>query len=551
MTNRMRKRVLLALMTVAATIFLSGVLGLIVSARQRPAAAPFEATPSTLSAAPSATPARTLTLTVEGSPEETAASYLRAWASGDYESMREMTDEPPADFVDQHRQFEEALDAESVRLTPGQAVKTGDETADVPFTESRDMKGHGPWAFDSMLHLAVRDLTWKVVWSPAVLHPRLAEGGHIVRSTPTAPPSRLVTREGQEFPEANDAEPYLASLNRKLPAPEAGTPVGWAVVVANPGQPEIPLLDYAPAAPKGVRTTIEWPVQASAARALDGVQNPAAVVAVRPSTGEIVAVADRLGDHKAFEQKYAPGSTFKTITAAALLNAGMSPDDSVECPATYTIPNGRRIDNFRGEDHGTISLREAYALSCNTTFARLAVERLNPDVLVDEARAFGFGVPLATGAGGTCGSLTRPENNDGLAEDSFGQGTVEATPLCMALVAAAVESGVWRPPHLMPTGAGDVPGDDPQPESVTLPQGVADGLRGLMSAVTTDGTAAGAGLPEGVSGKTGTAEDWQHGADHAWFIGYRGDLAFAVFVEHGGTGRNAAVPIAARFLSAL
>lgn len=73
----------------------------------------------------------------------------------------------------------------------------------------------------------------------------------------------------------------------------------------------------------------------------------------------------------------------------------------------------------------------------------------------------------------------------------------------------------------------------------------------MMSAVTADGTAAGSGLPQGTAGKTGTAEDWHGGQDHAWFIGYRGDLAFAVFVEHGGTGRGAAVPIAARFLKAL
>jgi cell division protein FtsI/penicillin-binding protein 2 len=69
----------------------------------------------------------------------------------------------------------------------------------------------------------------------------------------------------------------------------------------------------------------------------------------------------------------------------------------------------------------------------------------------------------------------------------------------------------------------------------------------MMRAVVTDGTAAGAGLPSGTAGKTGTAE-YGDGASHAWFIGYRGDLAFAVFVEAGGSGPKVAAPLAARFL---
>lgn len=219
----------------------------------------------------------------------------------------------------------------------------------------------------------------------------------------------------------------------------------------------------------------------------------------------------------------------------------------VECPAAYQIPFHRSIPNYRNEDHGMVTLRQAFALSCNTTFARLTIERLNGDKLVDQAKAFGFGVPGEGGGASTCGSLRRPENLDALAEDSFGQGTVEATPLCMALVAAAVESGEWRPARPL---ADEAPQGE-LPQNVPLPSNVAEGLRSMMSAVTVDGTAAGSELPQGTAGKTGTAEDWQGGQDHAWFIGYRGDIAFAVFVEHGGTGRGAAVPIAARFLKAL
>ncbi|MBP2703112.1 cell division protein FtsI [Microbispora sp. RL4-1S] len=486
-------------------------------------------------------PTRTLELTVEGSPEETAKAYLRAWADHDFEAMRELVDDPPNDFADQHEQFEDALLSSPLRLTPGETKKTGDDTAEVTFTQTRGEQEAGTWTYDSTLHLAVRDLTWKVLWTPAVLHPDLQEGGTVERTSSADVRAAFVTADGRRFPQDSDADDYLAAL----PGGGAdGTVVSWSIRLINPSQTARELFAFHPRVSDGTKTTIEWPVQAAAARALDGVQGGAAVVAVRSSTGEILAVADRLGSRRAFQATFPPGSTFKTVTAAALLGAGLSPDDTVDCPPTYRIPQHELIRNYQEEGHGTVSLRQAFAYSCNTSFARLAVERLTADTLVAQARTFGFGASLDPGVSATCGSMRPPENPDALAEDSFGQGTVEASPLCMALVAAAVESGQWRQPFLL---HGQPGGGDATP----LPAGVADGLRSLMRAVTSDGTAAGAGLPDDVAGKTGTAEVGGGRPDHAWFIGYRNDVAFAVFVEGGGTGRAAAVPIAARFLRAL
>ncbi|GIH69732.1 penicillin-binding transpeptidase domain-containing protein [Sphaerimonospora thailandensis] len=556
----MRNRALLALITVAATIFVSGVVGLIVSGRQNSTAAQSPAG----SPAPTADPATatsasppTLELRTEpdGSAQEVADGYLRAWSRGDFEAMREMVDDPPDDFVARHRDFEDALLSASIRLMPEAPVTTGDDTAEVPFSQERAEPGYGTWRVRSTLRLAVRDLSWKVIWTPAVLHPDLAEGGQIARATGPAPTQGPVTREGRPFPRDSWADEYVSRLSAAMSGgvavPTEGTDAAWAIRLENPGEPARTLIEHRPRPPKQIRTTIEWAVQAAAARALDEVGHPAALVAVRPSTGEILAVADRLGGptpRGAFERKYAPGSTFKTITAAALLNAGVTPDTPVECPAAYQIPGYRSFPNYKNEDHGTVTLRQAYALSCNTSFVRLTIERLNADALVEQARRFGFGVPIDTGAGGTCGGIDHPENPDALAADSFGQGKVEATPLCMALVAAAVRSGEWHPPRLLLDTAEMAA---VQPETVTLRQDVADGLRAMMSAVVTVGTASGRGLPEGTAGKTGTAEDWQGGQDHGWFIGYRGDLAFAVFIQNGGTGAGAAVPIAARFLRAL
>jgi cell division protein FtsI/penicillin-binding protein 2 len=85
---------------------------------------------------------------------------------------------------------------------------------------------------------------------------------------------------------------------------------------------------------------------------------------------------------------------------------------------------------------------------------------------------------------------------------------------------------------------------------VPLDEGVAAALRTMMRSVVTEGTAARAGLPPDTAGKTGTAEV-EGAPDHAWFIGYRGPLAFAVFVPNGGSGGAVAAPLAAKFLAAL
>ncbi|WP_433223701.1 penicillin-binding transpeptidase domain-containing protein [Microtetraspora malaysiensis] len=548
----MRRRALLALVGVVVAIIVTSVTGLVLQGKDEAGTGPQTQLlidgPTSPAPVPDEGPAEGQ---VEGTPEETARTYLSDWATGDYESMRELVDEPPADFAAQHRQLDDALSAQVVRLKPGKVTKTGEQTAEMRFTGARKLAGYdGAWNFASTLRLAVRDLSWKVLWTPAVMHPDLAEGGELVRIDEPVSATRFVTKEGHAFPHESYADPYLAELGTRIPAPPSGTEVGWTIELRNPAQPPRVLLEKKAAASEGTKTTVEAFTQAAAARALDPVQQ-AAIVAVRASTGEVAAVADRLGGREAFTGKYAPGSTFKTVTAAALLDGGLSADSQVPCPAAYTIPNGRTINNYQEKDHGSVTLQQAYALSCNTTFARLAVQLVSAVRLMEQAAALGFGTSLATGVGGTCGSLNKPENPDALAEASFGQGTVEASTLCMASVAAAVQSGTWRPPRLLPADVAErIEGHAP-PASVPLNDTVAAGLRSLMSAVTTEGTAAGSELPEGVSGKTGTAEDWQGGPDHAWFIGYKGDLAFAVFVKHGGTGRNAAVPIAARFLRAL
>lgn len=253
--------------------------------------------------------------------------------------------------------------------------------------------------------------------------------------------------------------------------------------------------------------------------------------------------------------QYPPGSTFKVVTAAALVAEGVGVNTRVPCPATTTI-GGRSFRNYENEDFGRIPFREAFAHSCNTTFARLAVDRLGQKRLAEVAGQFGFNVPIIAGLPAVRAAFPGNEDDAAFASASFGQGKVLTSPLNMASVAAAAASGTWHSPRLVDASlasqALDAKGRKPVPPKKLEPA-VRRALQALMPAVVSEGTAADVGFPSGTAGKTGTAEfgSGEEPPTHAWFIGYRGDIAFAVIVEDGGTGAEAAAPIAAKFLKRL
>ncbi|GLW10760.1 penicillin-binding protein [Microtetraspora sp. NBRC 13810] len=486
--------------------------------------------PSPSSTPPPSSPPPLTTPAPPPGPEGTAARYFDAWRAGDLVTMGGLVADPPPDFADLHRRFDSDLRVTSLSITPGAVRPQGTEAADVPFEGLRVVAGLGPWPFSSVLHLTLRDGAWKVLWGLDTLHPALRDGGGLrLRETQVRRPATL-TREGKPFPLDSKAGDYITGLN------------GTAVDLSLEEEPSGRVLLESPAPPPSdKRSTISLPVQAAAARVLDGVGQPAAIVAVDAETGQVRAVADTLGGRRAFNGLYPPGSTFKVVTAAALLRSGLTPDTTVPCPASYTIPNARSFTNGDRTDHGAVSLSRAFALSCNTAFVQQTYERLRDGQLRSEA-ADRFGFREKPGLS-SCRILAAG-TPDELGSDAIGQNSVQASPLCMAEVAAAVASGVWKPAIM----SAEPPPDSPAP--VPVDPGVLAGLRAMMREVVTGGTAAQAGLPPDTYGKTGTAEVAGQG-DHAWFIGYRGSLAFAVFVANGGGGGAAAAPVAARFLDAL
>ncbi|GAB2867758.1 hypothetical protein GCM10022221_80840 [Actinocorallia aurea] len=475
-----------------------------------------------------------LHLRVKGDPKELAASYFAYWRAGDFASMKDLTASPPPDFVQQHRAFGKALQVSALDLETQPVVRPTETEAKADFTAVRTLPP-GTWTVESTLRMEIVDRHWRVVWTPATLAPELANGGLLqLKETAGSPLGAATFADGAEIPGTSGVRPYLEALGGQY---TSGQPTsGWGIFLD-----DTPVKIFSEAVGARQTTTLDARLQAAADTAVAAAGKPAVLVVVRASTGAIVALSDRVGELAASQGTYPPGSTFKIVTAAALVTSGLAPTSGVSCPATVLLGE-RTIPNHDGLALGSTSLQTAFAKSCNTTFASLGVNRAKAAGMTKAAEMFGFNKPFAINAARP--SFPAPSGTADLAEASIGQGRVLVTPLNMAAVAAAVGSGTWRSPVMFSASSYKANGED-VPAPRPLPQAVVTALRPMMSAVVTSGTAASAGLPSGTYGKTGTAEA---GSTHAWFVGYRADLAFAVLVPGGGDGGTAAAPIAAAFL---
>ncbi|ERB54573.1 hypothetical protein N806_25975 [Rhodococcus sp. P27] len=299
-----------------------------------------------------------------------------------------------------------------------------------------------------------------------------------------------------------------------------------------------------PVAPN-IATTIDRPLQLAAENALAGVTQQAAIVALQPSTGAVLAVAQNApADAQgpiALTGLYPPGSTFKTVTTSAALQAGVAtPDTVLACPGTENI-EGRQIPNDDEFDLGSVPLHTAFAKSCNTTMARMAVG-LPADALHNAALQFGLGVDYVTpGLTTVTGNVPDANTPAERVESAIGQGTVTATPFGMALVAASIANGTTPAPMLV-KGQPGVADQTVAP----APTEVTEQLRVMMRETVTGGTATSLQDIPGLLGKTGTAET-EGGPAHGWFVGIKGDLAFAVFIA-GADSSSPAVQVAGTFL---
>ncbi len=337
-------------------------------------------------------------------------------------------------------------------------------------------------------------------------------------------------------------------LQRTYQQQLAGTP-GFTVRLVERDTDEPvgdPLVTVAPTPGAPLQTTLDITVQDAADQALLGVEKVTSLVAIDVNSGGVLAVsnAPEPSDNRAFTGQYPPGSTMKVVTTSALLRNGVTPQTAVTCPPTINV-GGKSFKNFEFGSFGSGQFEDAFAQSCNTSFVQLT-DALPPSALPQEASAFGLGGEWDLGVPAFSGSVPEPADQVDEAAAMIGQSRLLASPLAMATVAAAVASGQPRPPVL-------VPGRTSPAAPAALPAEVVGPLRDLMRQTVMRGTAEGLGDDGEVFAKTGTAE---YGTDnpprtHAWLIGFRGDVAFAVLVEDGESGARAALPVAERFVSAL
>jgi cell division protein FtsI/penicillin-binding protein 2 len=366
------------------------------------------------------------------------------------------------------------------------------------------------------------------------------------------PVTAEVVEESEGRYRAGD-EAGLSGLQARYDDQLAGTP-GVAVVAAG-GEQDRTLHEVEPEPGEPLRLTLDERVQRVAERGLARLPDSAgatALVAVRPRDGALLAAANGGADgglNAATYGRYAPGSTFKVVSALALLRAGLAPDAQVPCERSVVV-DGKRFENYDDYPagaYGRIPLQTALAQSCNTAFVS-ARTRLEEGALAEAAASLGLGEDFDVGFPAYFGQVPPPGSPTEAAADLIGQGRVTAAPLTMAAVAASVRAGRTVVPVLV---------EDEQPEAepeVPLTGPEARQLRRMMRAVVTRGSGTVlAPLGPGVGAKTGTAEHGEPGSDgglatHAWMIAHTDDLAVAVFVENGESGSGTAGPVLLDFL---
>ena len=347
-----------------------------------------------------------------------------------------------------------------------------------------------------------------------------------------------------------------------------------------------------------VELTIDPAVQQAAWDALGDQRG--AVVALDPETGAILAMVSKpsydpevlaLHDTAAVRQAwdalhadpgspltnraiagttYPPGSTFKIVTAAAALEAGLTPETQVPAPDALDLPlTSAVIRNFGGSSCGdgvTTTLLDALRVSCNTAFGQLGLD-LGADALRQQAEAFGFDTPLNVPMKVTESHFPADPDAPQTALSAIGQYEVTVTPLQVAMLSAAVANeGVLMKPYLVQTVRSSdltvVEQTEPTRLGRPISAETAAALQAMMTAVVADGTGEAAQLPGVVvAGKTGTAQTTAEAAPHAWFTGFAPAdaprVAVAVVVENGGaagneaTGGAVAAPIARAVIEAV
>ncbi|QIY71573.1 penicillin-binding transpeptidase domain-containing protein [Streptomyces sp. RLB1-33] len=490
--------------------------------------------------------------------EVTALStrFLTAWQSGDVTKAAAATDDSAAAKTLLTGYGKDAH-ITGVKLTPGTA-----SGASVPFSVKATVTYKGkskPLAYDSKLTVVRRakDGAALVGWQASVVHPDLQDGDRLVTGPAGTPPVTALDRDGGEittakYPSLGTVLDGLREKYGKIAGGKAGIELRVARKAAAKGTQKTPdktLVTLSEGTPGTVKTTLSPTLQADAEQQV-AKKDRASVVLMRPSTGEILAVANTShGFNTAFQGSLAPGSTMKVITSSLLIDKGLaSADKQHPCPKYVTYGGWKFQNDDKFEIKGG-TFKASFARSCNTAFISQAKKLSNSD-LTNQAQQY-FGLSMnnwAIGVPSFDGSVP-VQSAAQMAASLIGQGGVRMNPLNMASVASTVKTGVFHQPYLVsPT----VDNRKLATASRTLPATTLAQLRELMQYTAAYGTAAEAmsGLGPDYGAKTGSAEVDGQKKPNGWFTAWKGDLAAAGVVQQGGHGGDTAGPIVAALLKA-
>uniref|UniRef100_A0AAU3I038 Penicillin-binding transpeptidase domain-containing protein n=1 Tax=Streptomyces sp. NBC_01393 TaxID=2903851 RepID=A0AAU3I038_9ACTN len=485
-----------------------------------------------------------------------STAFLNAWQNGNVTAAAAATDDSAA-ATTTLTGFGKDAHVSDVTLTGGK--RSG---ADVPFTVKAKVTYRGmtkPLSYTSKLTVVRRakDGVALVGWKPSVVHPDLQDGDRLVTGEAGTPPVTAIDRHGgtltaAKYPSLGTVLDGLREKYGKTAGGKAGIELRVVRKAAAKGAQKTPdktLLTLSAGTPGKVQTTLSPTLQAEAER-LVAAKPKASVVLMRPSTGEILAVANTgHGFNTAFQGSLAPGSTMKVITASMLFEKGLaSPDKPHPCPKTVTY-GGWKFHNDDDFEIKNGTFKASFARSCNTAFISQAKKLKDDDLTKQAQQVFGLGLNnWAIGVPSADGSVP-VQSAAQMAAELMGQGGVRMNPLNMASVASTVQSGTFHQPYLV---APSVDHRTLAKASRTMSATTLAQLREVMQYTAAAGTAAEAmsGLGPDYGAKTGSAEVDNQKQPNGWFTAWKGDLAGAGVVQQGGHGGSTAGPIVAALLKA-
>jgi len=492
--------------------------------------------------------------------QQTARAFLRAWDKNDLRQAANYTDHP-AKARAALTAFRRYLRLRKLSGTAGLATAMPSSSAvpreKVSYAASADVAASdgaavvsGTWRYHASLvaYQSKHSQYWYVAWAPADLAPNLTASTHLEAVTVAPRVTSVTDADGNDLTGYGDPglNNVAAGLEKGAP-PGQGFP-GLNVEIQNAAGKPLANTQAVVVEPKnisGLATTISAAAE-QAARSAVGQHNNSSMVVIQPSTGKILAIANNAGFNDfALTARVAPGSTMKTLTSTALFTEGvLNPASDVACPKAFTI-QGITYHNDQGESEpASTPFITDFAQSCNNAFST-QWEHLSNGRLAGTAKEYyGLDQPWDIGIGASATYFNAPASASGseLAQEAFGEGSLTASPLAMASVAATIASGRFRQPYL--AAGGKLVTAKPLPATTDA------WLKEMMRAVVTSGTAEPIGFGPDVYAKTGTADINGQGQPNSWLIAFvpSRDVAVACLVVNAGYGAQFAGPEVKAFL---